>query len=155
MQLATLLGKSWLLHGYQALTTGAALPLSDSELSELYNSNIAITADDECEMALFLPETSRLITPTDFELLLAEQHQLRQENLNYGHDQWNEGSWNRPPEEIRSLQQFLMKEAEQLRNITGWPLAAIAAGREGGPRRQVWDDLLNEVHGVYSLAAQA
>src|SRR5258706_859537 len=65
---------------------GVALPLSMSELLNLYRSNTAITARDERELALFLPEPGKLVSPLEFEQLIIEQAQLLQKNLSYRRD---------------------------------------------------------------------
>jgi len=133
----------------------APLPLSISELLELYNSNEAITPKDEREISLFLPESGKLLSPIDFERAVYEQTQLRQLNLGYRHDLWIRSDQNYSNEEIQQMQQRLIQEIEPLRNLTGWRLAAIVAGREGGAYRQVWDDLVQEVGRVYNFAVQA
>src|SRR5258707_12433105 len=113
-----------------------------SELLNLYRSNTAITARDERELALFLPEPGKLVSPLEFEQLIIEQAQLLQKNLSYRRDLWSQGVGDNSPEAIQDLQNRLINAIEPLRNISGWRLAAIAAGREGGHSRHAWDDLL-------------
>src|SRR5260370_9491929 len=62
---------------------GVPLPLSKSELIELYNSNGTITAKEERELLQFLPESSNLTPPFNFEELPSEQIQLVTENLDF------------------------------------------------------------------------
>jgi hypothetical protein len=136
------------------VTPGVPLPLSTSELLELYHSNATISSKDERELYLFLPESGNLLSPFDFERIIIEQTQLMKEHLEFRRDLWFEGTQYNSPEAIQDLQKYLIQGMELLRDLVGWRLAAIVAGREGGGRRQAWDDLIKEVEGVYNYAAQ-
>lgn len=137
------------------ITLGASLPLSKNELLELYHSNAVISAKDEREMALLLPETGKLLAPVDFENLITAQTQIQHNNFAMRRDLWTGMSGNRMSEVIQSVQTRLIQAIEPLQQITGWSLAALAAGREGGIRRQIWEDLLNEVERVYAYSLYA
>src|SRR5260370_23352542 len=76
-------------------------------------------------------------------------------NIRYGHDPWVQGRYRQAPEALQELQKRLVQEVEPIRELTGWRLAAIIAGREGGPRRQAWEDLLQEIQRAYTFATQA
>jgi len=136
-------------------TPGATLPLSRSELIELYNTNAKVTIREEHEMGLSLPDPNKLLAPVDFERLLAEQTQLNNATIGYRHDLWLPESYRQPTEALQALQKRLVQEIEPIRELTGWRLAAIIAGRERGPRRQAWEDLLQEIQQAYTFAAQA
>jgi very-short-patch-repair endonuclease len=137
------------------VASGVPLPLSKSELIELYNSNGTITSKEERELLQFLPESSNLIPPFNFEEMVSEQIQLVKENLDFRRDLWFSATSNYSSEALQNLQRHLVQEIEPLRDLVGWRLAAILAGREGGARRQAWDDLLIEVENVHNYAAQA
>jgi very-short-patch-repair endonuclease/uncharacterized small protein (DUF1192 family) len=137
------------------VVSGTSLPLTKSELAELYMSNVAITSQEEREIGLLLPESGQLLSPVDFERLVAEQVQMRKVNLSYRHDLWSRINTGSSPEIIEQLLHRLNQEVEILRNLTNLNAAVMIAGREGGPYRQVWEDLLLEVERTYSLAAQA
>jgi very-short-patch-repair endonuclease len=136
-------------------TPGATLPLSRSELIELYNTNAKVTIKEEREMGLSLPDPEKLLSPVDFERMLTEQVQLNNATISYRHDLWLPGSYRQSTEALQELQKRLVQEVEPIRELTGWRLAAIIAGREGGPRRQAWEDLLQEIQQAYTFATQA
>lgn len=134
---------------------GEPLPLLVSELVELYRSNTVMTPKDEQEMALFLPDPSKLVALNDFERLVTERARMPKENLSYRHDLWQGTSRHQDWEKLEKLQSRLIQEISPLRHAPRWQLAAIEAGREGGPRRQAWDELIAEVESVYALASYA
>ena len=134
---------------------GEPFPLSQGELVELYRTNVTVTAKDEQEIGRILPNPGKLVTPADFEYLVTERVQLQHENLGYRRDLWTGAVKDRSQDALEQLQARLTSAVVPLRDSTGWCLAAIAAGREGGPRRQAWEDLLTEIQSVSALAAQA
>ncbi len=134
---------------------GEPLPLSQGELVELYRTNVMVTVQEEQEVGQFLPDPGTLVAPTDFEHLIAERAHLQQQNVGYGRELWTGGAKEKTQVALEQLQARLTHAVLPLRDSTGWCVAALAAGREGGPRRQAWEDLLYEIKCVYTLAAQA
>ncbi len=134
------------------VTPDIPLPLTHRELIELYNSNALISAKDERELHMFLPESGKLLAPLEFEQLVHAQTQLMQGNFSFRRDRWSFGNTNASPEAIQELHKRLIQEIEPLRDLIGWRVAAIMAGKEGGARRQAWEDLLTEVERVYQFA---
>ncbi len=134
---------------------GEPLPLSQGELVELYRTNVTVTAQDEQEIGHVLPDPGTLIAPADFASLVTERVQLQQGDVGYRRDLWNGVAKERSQDALEHLQTRLTHAIIPLRRSTGWFLSAIAAGREGGPRRQAWEDLLADIQSVYALAAQA
>jgi hypothetical protein len=134
---------------------GEPLPLTQGELVELYRTNVTVTAQEEQEMGQFLPDTSTLVAPADFEYLIAERARLQHQDVGYGRELWAATAKERSQDALEQLQARLAHAISPLRESSGWCLAALAAGCEGGPRRQAWEDLLNEIQGVYALSAQA
>ncbi len=137
------------------VTPGEALPLSKQELLQLYRSNATISPKDEQELTQFLPESGNLLLPTDFEQIVGKQAQLLNENIGFRRDLWSDGNQTPSVQSLQGLQHRFIQEIEPLRDLTGWRLAAILSGREGGARRQAWDDLLNQVEYVYQFSAHA
>ena len=143
---------SWIL---APVKTSEPLPLSLDELVELYRTNVTVTAQEEQEMGLFLPDPNSLVAPTEFEHLVTERTRLQQHNLGYGRELWTGDTKERTPEALEQLQARIAHAVLPLRENTSWYLATLAAGLEGGPRRQAWEDLLHEIQSVNALAAQA
>ncbi len=150
---------------------GEALPLTTGELLELYRSNALISAADGKELELPLPDPEQLLPPSDFERCMAERERLQQQDAQHADTQgaeipaaqipgqqpdlWDEIPPDQPPGELIAVQNRLAQALEPLRDETRWRLAALTAGREGGPARRAWDDLLDQIEQVYALAAQA
>lgn len=134
---------------------GAANPLTKSELVQLYSTNGLLTPQDEREINLFLPDPKRLLSSVDFEQRMREQTRLHTESLRYREDLWFARDVNDLPESLYTLQKQLEQEIEPIKDLTGWNMAAITAGREGGIRRQSWEDLLQEMQQAYQRAEQA
>jgi superfamily I DNA and/or RNA helicase/very-short-patch-repair endonuclease len=136
----------------EPVVPGAALPLSETDLQSLYFSNSVISAKDEQEMGLLLPETSKLISPIEFEDLIRNQAQLVNEAVVWRQDLWQGmGSL----EAFQALQKRLVREVEPLRNLTRWQMEATIAGYDGGVRQQVWSDLIQEIEQAQVISAHA
>ncbi len=137
------------------LISGAAMPLTRGEVLTLYSTNGTITPEEEREMNLLLPEPGKLPPPIDFAQRVHEQAQLRAANLHYQENLWFARNINNPPEELNNLQRRLAQEIEPIKALSGWNIAAITAGREGGMKRQIWEDLLHEIQTAHQLAEKA
>jgi very-short-patch-repair endonuclease len=134
---------------------GETLLLSAGELVELYRSNALVSPADEKELALALPDPQQMLSPSDFERLVAERERVQPQDTQYRRDLWDEAPEDQPPGALEALQPQLLQAVEPLREETRWRLAALTAGREGGHARRAWDDLLVEIEQAYALAAQA
>lgn len=135
---------------------GAAPPLTKGELLTLYNTNTLLTAQEEQDMQMLLPDPVRLLAPSDFEQKNRELAFLRNERAHYREELWSaQSAAGDQPESLYALQRQLEQEIEPIKDLTGWNLAALTAGREGGIRRQIWDDLLQEIQQSYELAERA
>src|SRR5260370_41560979 len=100
-------------------TPGATLPLSRSELIELYNTNAKVTIKEEREMDLSLPDPEKLLSPVDFERMLTEQVQLNNATINYRHDLWLPGSYRQSTEALQEFQKPLVQEDEPISELLG------------------------------------
>lgn len=137
------------------VTAGAPLPLSPEDVIKLYRTNATVTRKDEQEMVQGLPEANKFLSPAEFERLITEKSRLEHENVTYRRDLWRETRGTPSPDSIQNLQDQLTQALGFLQDQTPWRLAAIAAGREGGLRRQIWDDLITKIENVYQPALQA
>ncbi|HEY7358752.1 MAG TPA: AAA domain-containing protein, partial [Ktedonobacterales bacterium] len=137
------------------VAAGEPLPLAAGELAELYRTNALVSADDEQELALPLPDPQQLLSPGAFERLAAEPAPAPQPEEPLRRDLWDDIPAEQPPDALERLQRQALQASETLRDETRWRLAALTAGREGGPARRAWDDLLAQIEQVYALATQA
>ena len=137
------------------ITLGVPLPLSSQELIDLYHTNKTVSDKDEQEMILGLPNMALFPLPEDFLALTSKQAQLQKEDLQYRRELWEQAPKTSSPTILKELQGHLTLALKALQDQPYWRLAAIAAGREGGLRRQVWDDLIAKIEGAYNVALQA
>ncbi len=136
----------------EPVVSGAALPLTEADLQSLYFSNNVISVKDEQEMGLLLPETSKLVSPIEFEDLIRNQKQLLSEAVGWRQDLWQgTGSL----KSFQALQKRLVREVEPLRNLNRWQMAATVAGYDGGARQQVWSDLIQVLDQAQLISANA
>lgn len=134
---------------------GAPLPLSHTELAELYRTNRSLSVDDEREFAETLPDVGVLPTPTVFEALVSAESwepvgaQGGQEAF------WDDIRAEHDPDQLDALLSDLGRSVQRISEATPWELAVVAAGRDGGAHREPWENLLGEIDRVVELAAQA
>jgi hypothetical protein len=119
------------------VTTGVPLPLSPDEVINLYRTNMTVTLKDEQEMVQGLPAAEKLLTPSAFAHLITEQARLKQAHATHRRDLWSHTTHTPSPESFQHLHNQLTLALTLLHDQTPWRLAAIAAGREGGLRRQL------------------
>ncbi|GCE12396.1 AAA domain-containing protein [Tengunoibacter tsumagoiensis] len=140
------------------ITLDSALLLTTEELVTLYRTNVTVTPQDEREMAIGLPDPQKIASPVEFDQWVQEHEHLMNEELNFRRDVWIAAPNIPSIEDFKQLQHRLIQALEPLKDSNQeqrWRLAAIAAGRAGGPSRQIWDDLIAKIEQVESLALQA
>jgi very-short-patch-repair endonuclease len=137
------------------VSLSAPLPLSVGDLIDLYRTNVTVTPEDERELVASLPSPDKLLAPVDFERLIEDRRQLASEELRLREDLWADASEAESPEILSLLFQRLTQAMEPLRDARGWKLAAIAAGRQGGPHREAWESLLSLIAAVCDESARA
>jgi len=120
---------------------GASLPLSHSEIVALYQTNVRVSADDARELAGARPDLNALPTPGEFGRLVDEIVTLRDQNLRWREELWDNSS---DPDDLAAFDQMLelaTKTIEFLREATAWQLEAVQAGRDGEHAARVWESL--------------
>ncbi len=137
------------------IQAGIDLPLSGGELAELYATNRSISPDVESELSGHLPGSDELPPPADFQDLLLEKARLERGDHNFRSDLWQDG---RGPTSASVLNETAIKLKESvdiLASSERWKLAALYAGKNGGPHREAWEKLLALVEQVHLEAAGA
>jgi very-short-patch-repair endonuclease len=133
----------------------APLPLSPSELADLYRTGVSISREDENELSGHLPELRDLPRAEEFETSVSERNRLGMEDLDLRSDLWESGAERNSPEEVEGLSTALIQAAEPLSGKEKWKLAAVYAGKYGDVHRQPWDQLVSLVRLVHREAANA
>jgi very-short-patch-repair endonuclease len=136
------------------------LPLTFTELSELYRSNEDISAEEEKELANDLPAIETILTPADFERIcdaigFAKGELTNIENRNAweitDHTQSQQieismqtGSLNisyPDPDAVKRLKDY----AESLDTLEPWMQYAATDGKKGGEFHQRWCTLIDQI----------
>lgn len=132
------------------------LPLSNTELAELYRTNATVTQQDEMEMVRGLPDPQTLLSASDFTHLVQEMQELNEAERLYRSDLWQATPSTQGAPAFEELQRQMQQAVAFLRQLsTPWQREATAAGREGGLRKQSWTDLITKIRQVKELASQA
>ncbi len=134
---------------------GDPLPLDSAELSELYRTAKAVTAKDESELRSPLPELGKLLMPDDFDTVAERRARLADVERITGSEFWETAPGIEGATRLEELSSRVAKVMGKVDASQPWQLDAIAAGRIGGPHRQLWDDLLAMIENACALAADA
>ena len=133
----------------------APLPLSSTEVADLYRTNTSLSREDEAELASPLPDLHDLPLPEDFDDRVGEKNRLAMDDLDFRADLWQSSAADGSAEEIQTLAADLVQAVEPLSGNDKWKLAAVYSGKYGGAHRAPWDALAQFVRQVHRDAAQA
>ncbi len=133
----------------------APLPLSSQELTDLYRTNVSLSAEDEAALAGALPEMHDLPRPEDFDASVSERNRLRMEDLDFRSDLWQSDVPLGTTDEFESLIANLTQAVEPLSGNDKWKLAAVYAGKYGGAHCQPWEQLVTLIRKTHEEAANA
>lgn len=136
------------------------IPVSFSELTDLYRSNEGILAQDEPELACNLPNPDILLSPMEFEKTLQNLQTVKQHlneiaksnawSIRYDNDECrisfeacsNNFSFDYPEEaNLDSLNTYI----ESFGSIETWMKYAAVDGRKGGAFKQRWLTLIDQI----------
>ena len=137
------------------VSLGTGLPLSEGEITELYATNRSVPAEVERELSHSLPDAAQLPSPAEFETLAQTRTKLSQINREFRADLWQTVS---PPPTPESLSATLTKLQAAIGPLNGgerWKLAAVYAGKNGGPHREPWDNLVSFIEQVHTEVAKS
>src|SRR5258706_2168925 len=138
-------------HGWvpSPVALGAAMPLSEGEVAELYSTNRSVPADVERELSQPLPDATDLPSPAEFETLTNTKIHLSEVDREFRADLWQTAPSTPSPESLSTIVPKLESAIAPLNGRERWKLAAVYAGKNGGPHREPWDNLvtfIDEVH---------
>ncbi len=133
---------------------GATVPLSEGEVTELYRTNVSLSAEDEFELSGQLPALDDLLKPADFEELIHERQRLSKQDLQLRSDLWNGAPAGVSAESVEAVSVKVRQAVEPLTGKDQWKLAAIYAGKHGGEHREPWERLVAFAQLVHREAAR-
>ncbi len=132
---------------------GAPLPLSESEIAELYRTNGSVPAADEAELRGVLPDPMGLPSAQEFAAIVEERAELTTQDLNPHAD-----IWEAPPKSgqlaiLEHLSEKLRGTATEIERSEQWQLATMLAGQYGESHRKPWQALLAQIDETWTAAS--
>lgn len=149
------------------IKTGAPLPLSFEELTQLYQSNVQITADEEKELNYNLPNPTKLVSPEEFREVLKRcdtlNRQLREaakkidaqiELISPNEGKIADGTVLKVTQADKVIRlraaedkalSDLHKYLSNLNRVEDWMIIVAADGVRGAGPRQRWEKLCDAV----------
>jgi very-short-patch-repair endonuclease len=134
---------------------GAGLPLSEGEITELYSTNHSIPVDAERELAESLLDAAELPSPAEFESLTRTRTQLSDADRDLQSELWQSVPSNPAPDSVSAIAAKVEAAIDVLAGGDRWKLAAVYAGKNGGPHRDPWDNLVTLIEQVHLEAAKS
>ncbi|HKW98041.1 MAG TPA: AAA domain-containing protein [Bryobacteraceae bacterium] len=134
---------------------GAAMPLSDRDLAELYRTNVTVPAEDEAELSGPLPDAGRLPSPDDFDRLVSERTKLAAHDFHYREDLWARPALDSDLADLEVLSFKLARAAQHVRNAQPWQLSAMLAGYHGGEQQTPWENLLALIDEAWDCSSKS
>lgn len=131
------------------------IPLSDSEVRQIYEIGLRINLRDEAELSESLGNLTSLPSSELFEDKVGEFNELVRSDLTFRKELWT-----LPTGELYSLEEICANVTEQVRYVqemrkAPWKLAVLQAGIEGGATAEVWNLLCENINQVRSQAQGA
>lgn len=134
---------------------GAKLTLSEGQVAELYSTNHSVPAEAERELSGSLPDTAHLPSPAEFEALTKTRAQLAATDREFRPELWSGSGPKATPESLVAIAERVEAAIEPLSGGDRWKLAAVYAGKNGGPYRKPWDSLVSLIEQVHLEAAKS
>ncbi len=134
---------------------GHSLPLGESEVTELYQTNQNIKEEDEKYLDSTLPDPQPLMYPYEFTTLVSSIESL---DVETGRD--HDGFWSTQisvsPEILTELLMKMKRAVEPISQGINNPfkLALINDSRRGGSYRAPWDELIGKIEEVVKAAGE-
>jgi very-short-patch-repair endonuclease len=124
---------------------GAPLPITEMELRELYETNDAVSSDEEGDLSTRIPALAELPSADEMEAAVDLIQSTRRAP--------SERFWSAVPDLSQTAPlQALGRSIDQLVREIGalaiWQRNVVAAGRSGGAEEQVWRQLGEQVKGA-------
>lgn len=122
------------------VVTGAAFPLSQEELRDLYRLNRDVPAELEADLDQVLPPVEDLLSEAQFKDIVNKNKQI------LGDEPFGEEFWDHDAQESKQLQRLLdqvERAVTQIQDGSPWMLDCMRVGMLGGAHKQTWEDLVN------------
>lgn len=134
---------------------GVPLPLSTSEVAELYETNATTKPHDEQFIDASFPSPETILKPHEFAICVQLMDNSNDQKLHVT----NRAYWGKTSFTTNHIRQVSVL-ADSLSNLVAdfksmqlWQIAAMEAGRSGGTERIAWELLQSTITDVVSLAS--
>ena len=120
---------------------GASLPVTQSEVSTLYQTNY-ISIYDEKEINAKRPDLNKIPSVADFTKLIKSLNEARSQDIIFGKEYWTEKVQIVEDEEFEKLVDSATKTIEFFKDSKSWQMEAVQAGRDGDVSKKAWLSLV-------------
>jgi len=134
---------------------GDPLPLSVSEIEDLYRTNVRLAPKDETELSFSLPNPSSIPSPESFAEYVRNRHLLSRKDLSLREDLWGRPLGDEKPEEFEALAMQLASAVEAIAGAESWEMEVYLSGFQGDVHRAPWENLVARIGEVACEAAGA
>jgi len=135
---------------------GEPLPLSPSEVIELYATNGETRPDDDTRVSTPLPEPDDLFSPEEFEEKVRSSGDLAERSGDHNVENWKGAKFTMQHlRDLPTLAGKIQQAVAETRELAAWQLAALDAGRSGGADREPWEHLLGKIQETVKCVADA
>lgn len=125
------------------------IPISNEDVVFIYESGIAISLEDEIEIAGVLPVVQNLMSPSRFaELVTQEEFLTSDPTLNHRTDLWRDKS--HPAEDLAIIAEEVVSAANEAKDFAAdrWKVSVLDAGSQNSSKAKTWELLISEIETV-------
>ncbi len=133
------------------INLGQTPSLNNDEIRELYESNLAISSEEEIEYDCSLPDINELLIPIDFSNLINHKDKFKEEKLEEYVDFWKSDKEQYLIEDLIKISNQIKKSIAAVDIRKEWNMASIEDAKEDTLKKN-WQTLINEINKVYDLA---
>nr|BDT34547.1 AAA domain-containing protein [Myxococcus sp. MH1] len=130
---------------------GAALPLSEDEVRELYRGNAVLTPQHETELACPLPRLDEVMSPGELGGLLEKRKSLRVEAEGALPNLWQGPARAEDTVDLTELARRCLRAFDPFEDGLPWKLAAVSAGLAGDREAAPWRSLIDAISDVRAM----
>jgi very-short-patch-repair endonuclease len=136
------------------LSDEAALPLTPSEVDELYTLNQGVSKEERDLLTSHLPADELIPMPSEVEDRLRQLHDMLDRGAAHEAAYWVSGV-DRPKAALSGLRCDIKEAMKIVSEASSWQVMALEAGRRGPARKRVWTELSNMIAATCAMADSA
>ncbi len=119
---------------------GTVLPMDESDILKLYQTNESLSSEDEALLSGNLPPIEEMITPDAYEHLVNEWHRLANAEKDCGKALWDNTSTF--SSDLKNLHESINNAISVINDSKPWTLAALSDSQRGDQYLKPWNELL-------------